>query len=164
MKTLNATLLLILTLVTTTVFANNGNDGTTTTPAPRRIMSNAFLFTESVKGYTDMFVKNERSATALKVCSCQILNVSSNNEEAQQVVVLAEKTNNGNISSDLRVAGATIETAKKQMKGQFYNSVKVVSKQQAALPCAEMYNQLKIQNGNMKLYEILDADILSRKK
>jgi hypothetical protein len=156
MKTLNFTLALILTLVVNVVFANDGS----TSPAPSRIMSSDFIF--SVKNYNELFVKNE-VATSNKVCSCQILNVKSNNEEAQEVVVFAQKSNNGDVSADLNTASATIEMAKKQMKGQFYTSVKVVSKQQATMPCAQMYKQLKNQNNNIKMYDILDADVLNRK-
>jgi hypothetical protein len=157
MKTLNFTLALIFSLVVNVVFANDGS----TTPAPGRKMSADFIF--SVKNYSQLFV-NKEVATSNKVCSCQILNVKSNNEEAQEVVVFAQKSNNGDISADLNVATATIEMAKKQMKSQFYSSVKVVSKQQATMPCAQMYKQLKNQNGNVKMYDILDADVLNRKK
>jgi exosome complex RNA-binding protein Csl4 len=157
MKTFKFILALVLTLVVNSVFANNGS----AVPAPRRIMTNDFLF--SVKNYHEVFVKNE-VVTSSKVCSCQILNVKSNNEEVENVAVFAQKTNNGDISADLNAATATIENAKKQMKGQFYNSVKVVAKRQVAIPCSELYRQLKNQNNSIKMYDILDADVLNRKK
>jgi hypothetical protein len=50
------------------------------------------------------------------------------------------------------------------MKGQFYSNVKVVAKKQVAIPCSELYKQLKNQNQDIKMYDILDADALSRKK
>jgi hypothetical protein len=157
MKTLNFTLALVVCLTVNNVFGNEGS----ATPTPSRILSNNFLF--AAKSYNELFVKKE-TATSSKVCSCQILNVKSNNEELENVAVFAQKTNNGDISADLNAANATIEMAKKQMKGQFYSSVKVVSKQQVAIPCSELYKQLKNQNQTIKMYDILDADILNRKK
>lgn len=157
MKTLNFTLALVVCLTVNSAFGNEGS----ATPTPSRILSNNFLF--SAKNYNELFVKRE-TATSSKVCSCQILNVKSNNEEVENVAVFAQKSNNGDISADLNAATATIEAAKKQMKGQFYNSVKVVSKQQVAIPCSELYKQLKNQNQSIKMYDILDADVLNRKK
>jgi cell wall-associated NlpC family hydrolase len=157
MKTLNFTLVLVLAFVVNNAFATGGSSA----PAPTRILTNNFLFT--VKSYHQLFLKNE-VATSSKVCSCQILNVKSNNEEVENVAVFAQKTNNGDISADLNAATATIEAAKKQMKGQFYSNVKVVAKKQVAIPCSELYKQLKNQNDNIKMYDILDADALSRKK
>jgi exosome complex RNA-binding protein Csl4 len=157
MKTLNVTLALVLSLVANIAFSNDGSIA----PAPRRILSNDFLV--SVKNFNQLFVKNEVT-TASKVCSCQILNVKSNNEEVENVAVFAQKTNNGDISADLNAATSTIENAKKQMKGQFYSGIKVVAKRQVAMPCSELYKQLKNQNNSIKMYDILDADVLNRKK
>lgn len=157
MKTLNFTLVLVLAFVVNSAFATGGSSA----PTPARILTNNFLFT--VKSYHELFVKNE-VATSSKVCSCQILNVKSNNEDVENVAVFAQKTNNGDISADLNAATATIEAAKKQMKGRFYTNVKVVARRQVAIPCSELYKQLKNQNQDIKMYDILDADALSRKK
>jgi hypothetical protein len=159
MKTLNLTVALLFAVAVTSLFANDGSFN----PAPRRrILSNDFLYT--IRNYSAFVGKNvANNTTSNKVCSCQILNVKSNNEQITQVALLAEKTNHGDISADLSVADAIIEKAKKQIKAQFYNTVKVVAKWQQTLPCATLYHQLKAANNDVQMFDILDADILNRK-
>lgn len=99
-------------------------------------------------------------ATGAKVCACQILKVASNNEKLEYVAVFAEKTNYGELTNSFTVAISVLEKEKKLMKNQFYPKMKVVEKISVYSSCKTLAGQLRSVNGNLRVYEILDADIL----
>lgn len=74
------------------------------------------------------------------------------------MVLLAEKTNDGS-SSVYKLAKNRIQKEKKQLKKLFYDKVEVVDEIQGTGSCKSMFYQLSSANGNLKLYEILNADI-----
>lgn len=100
---------------------------------------------------------------AAKVCACQIMNVSSNNEQMEYVAVLSEKTNNGELNDSYSIAMSVVEKEKKQMKSRFYSKIKVVGKYTVYSSCQSLLGRLQTTNGDLKVYEILDADILGSK-
>lgn len=97
---------------------------------------------------------------AAKVCACQILRVSSNNEKMEYVAVFSEKTNNGVSNNSFSVAMSVLEKEKRQMKNHFYPKMKVVERYTAFSNCRTLAGRLRSDNGNLKIYDILDADIL----
>ncbi len=99
----------------------------------------------------------ENSSNGVKVCSCQILNLESTNYNHHYVVLLAEKTNDGQ-SSAFRIAKNRIRKEKKQLKNLFYDKVKVVAEIHGTGSCKSMFYKLKMVNRNLQLYEILNAD------
>jgi hypothetical protein len=99
----------------------------------------------------------ENSAVGVKVCSCQILNLESNNYNHRYVVLLAEKTNDRR-SAAFTIAKNRIRKEKKQLKNLFYDKVKVVAELQGNGSCKSMYYKLRMVNRNLQLYEILNAD------
>ena len=104
--------------------------------------------------------KEVPKATAAKVCACQILNVSSNNETYQYVAVMAEKTNQGELNNSYSVAKSVLEKEKKLMKNQFYPKMKVLEKYTVFSSCKTLAAKLASVNSELKVYDILDADIL----
>ena len=106
-------------------------------------------------------VNNEVSkAKAAKVCACQILNVSSNNERLEYVAVMAEKTNLGELNNSYSVAKSVVEKEKRLMKNQFYPKMKVLEKYTVFSSCKSLAVKLASENIELKVYDILDADIL----
>ena len=104
-------------------------------------------------------VSSEISSTSSgRICSCQILNLESANYDHRYMVLLAEKTNDGS-SSVYKLAKNRIQKEKKQLKKLFYDKVEVVDEIQGTGSCKSMFYQLSSANGNLKLYEILNADI-----
>ena len=94
-----------------------------------------------------------------RICSCQILSMSSNNYRHDNVVVLAEKVNTGNFSAGSVMAAERIEKEKKHLKLMFYDRLKVIYRSSEATDCKSMFSKLKEQNSSLVLYDILDADI-----
>jgi hypothetical protein len=105
---------------------------------------------------------SERKADAAssrgRICSCQILDLSSANYRHSHVALLAEKTNNGS-AADFSIAKNRIEREKKQLRRQFYDKVKTVSKTTATGSCQSMIVQMKSGDSDLQVYEILNADI-----
>jgi hypothetical protein len=101
---------------------------------------------------------SETGSSRGRICSCQILNLSSSNFDHRHMAVLAEKTDHGT-SSDFSAAKNSIEKEKKHLKKMFYDKVKVVSESTAAGSCKALYVRLKSGDNNLELYEILNADI-----
>jgi hypothetical protein len=91
------------------------------------------------------------------ICSCQILDLKSRNYQYQHVVLLAEKTNNGS-AGDFEQAKAHIAKEKKHLRKMFFDRITVISEQQGAGSCQEMYFKLKTSDSRLQLLEILNAD------
>jgi hypothetical protein len=96
--------------------------------------------------------------SAGRICSCQILNLGSSNYDHRYVVLLAEKTNDGSGEAYI-VAKNRIQKEKKFLKQMFYDKVKVVAEMQGTGTCKSMFYQLRTADKNLKLYEILNADL-----
>ena len=93
-----------------------------------------------------------------KICACQLLDVKSNNEDLQNIVVFAEKTNNGDLSNEQKAAMEVIKKEKKNLK-TFYSTITVTREIIVTTDCASLYKQLKGAYNNLKVLETLDADI-----
>ena len=117
---------------------------------------------KQLKAQVDLaFDANEASKkpkTSLKVCACQILDLESKNFEHSNVALLSEKTNYGDISSDLDAAKEVLESEKKHLNKLFFTKMKVVSKTQDATDCATLARKLKSDNTDLKVYDVIDAD------
>ncbi len=111
----------------------------------------------TVKKESDLTAE-EAASSKTRICSCQILNLESSNYDHRQVVLLAEKTNDGSTSA-YAVAKERLQKEKKHLKNMFYDKVQVVAEMQAAGSCKAMFYQLRTKDKNVQLYEILDADI-----
>jgi hypothetical protein len=98
------------------------------------------------------------ASSRARICSCQILNLESSNYDHRHIALFAEKTNHGS-SSDFSVAKNRIEKEKKHLKRMFYDKIEVVAEVSAVGSCHSMYVQMKSGDRNLKMYEILNADI-----
>jgi hypothetical protein len=125
---------------------------------PKKNLFSSPEFVTSLKTYDNVYdIK-----PVLKVCACQLLTVKSKNQQIENVAVFSEKVNNGDLTADFAVATDVLEKEKKQMKMFFYETVKVVGKQVVATDCKTFYKQLKVRYDDLKMYELLDADAISR--
>ncbi|HKH60177.1 MAG TPA: hypothetical protein VKA49_05070 [Flavitalea sp.] len=93
-----------------------------------------------------------------KICACQLLDVKSTNEDLQNLVVFAEKTNNGDLTNEQKAAMTVIQKEKKNMKA-FYSEITVKREIVVTMDCASLYKQLKGAYSNLKVFGTLDADI-----
>jgi hypothetical protein len=100
---------------------------------------------------------DETSGISGRICSCQVLNLESSNYDHRNVVLLAEKTDFAS-SSGFKATRSRIEKEKKQLKKLFYNKVKTVAEMQGRGSCKSMYFRLHSADGQLQLYEILNAD------
>jgi hypothetical protein len=112
----------------------------------------------NIKNYDAVYNKKAVS----KVCACEILAVKSNRQAIENIAVFSEKTNNGDLSADFAVAKEVLEQEKKHMKFFFYQKMKVIQKIVTTGDCKTVFKQLQVQNTDLKMYELLDADAISK--
>jgi hypothetical protein len=93
-----------------------------------------------------------------KICACQLMDVKSNNEDLQNLVVFAEKTNNGDLTNEQKITMTVLQKEKKNIK-TFYSEIKVKREIVVAMDCASLYKQLKGAYNNLKVFGTLDADV-----
>ena len=93
-----------------------------------------------------------------KICACQLLDVKSNNEDLQNLVVFAEKTNNGDLSNEQQATMQVLQKERKNMKA-FYSKITVTREIIVTTDCASLYKLLKGSYENLKVFQTLDADI-----
>jgi hypothetical protein len=106
---------------------------------------------------TDLSDGKETSVSMGRICSCQILNLESSNYDHRNMVLLAEKSNDGS-STAYSIAKNRIQKEKKHLKQMFYEKVKVVAEWQAAGSCRSLFFRLQTADSHLQLYEILNAD------
>jgi hypothetical protein len=145
-------MLAMLMLVAT---AGNAND---LGALPHQLRFDSPEFLTTVLSYDREYNKE----VVTKVCACQLLTVKNKNREVDNVALFSEKINNGDLSADFDVAVKVLEQEKKHMKSFFYEKVTVIGRQLVATDCKTFYNQLKVQYTDLKMYELLDADAISR--
>ena len=102
-------------------------------------------------------------ATAAKVCACQIMRVSSKNENETLIAVFAQGTNNGDLSANFAAASSVVEKEKKHLKGLFYDKITTTENATAPTACSQMYKNIQNKYANVKIYDVLDADALNNK-
>jgi hypothetical protein len=95
----------------------------------------------------------------VKICSCQILNLQSNNYQQSDMAIFAERSSQGHFGSDLSIARKTIEREKKHMKSLFYDKLSVLDQVSEPTDCKSLYLKLKMKNNALVIYDILNADI-----
>ena len=144
------TLAFVLASIGNNLFANPGQP-------VAAIFSKTFL--ASLKNYEQSLATSESSA---KICSCQILRVESNNEPEKLIAVFAQGTNTGDLSVAYAAATAVLQKEKKHLQGFFYSKVKTQENVNAASPCSLLYKNIKVKYDDVKMYDVLDADALSK--
>lgn len=99
---------------------------------------------------------------AAKVCACQILRVESKNQKEAFIAVFAQATNTGDLSFNFSTANTVLEKEKKHLKDFFFTKVKTAENVTAATECSKMYKSIQVKYDNVKMYDVLDADALSK--
>lgn len=98
-----------------------------------------------------------------KVCSCQILSLESKNYQQRELLVFAEKTNDGKLKTDYATAQRRIEKEKRHLSQFFYDKVSKKGEMNGAFDCKTLYQQLKKNDNAIRVYDVLNADIVTRK-
>ncbi len=106
--------------------------------------------------------KSEKNKS--KVCACEILNLSNNNTQQDNVAIFSEITNNGDINAEYKTALEILQQQKKSMKNQHYDKVKVNQTITAPVDCKTLYLKMSKGAQGLVMYDILDADILAALK
>lgn len=115
-------------------------------------------------GKADVLLEKLKNKQTDRVCVCEIMDLQNSNAEFSNVAVLAEKTNNGDMGKDYKLAERQITQEKKQMKAQLFDKVKVSTRIAVATDCLSLYVKLRQETTGLKLYDILDADARSASK
>lgn len=102
---------------------------------------------------------NIRNTNTNSVCVCEIVELQNNNARFSDVAIFAEKTHNGNLGREYKIAEQKILKEKKQMKSMFFEKVKTQTKIAATSNCLGLYLQLKGRYPELKLYDILNGNI-----
>ena len=102
---------------------------------------------------------NTRNSNTNSVCVCEIVELQNNNAQFSDVAIFAEKTNNGDLGREYKIAEQKISKEKKQMKAMFFEKVKTQTKIAATSNCFSLYLQLKGRYPELKLYDILNGNI-----
>lgn len=106
---------------------------------------------------TEISVSKEEDLSSSRICSCQVLNLGSNNYDLRSVVLLSEKTNDG--SSDAFIAAKNrLQSEKSHLKKMFFDKITVLASFQGTGSCRNMFKRLQSADRNLKLYEIVNAD------
>jgi len=117
-------------------------------------------FPETLKSAYKKFVPNiSETKKSFKICSCQILDLKSNNYDHRHLAVFAEKTDNGDLSSDHSIAKSVIEKEKKHLKEMFYDQMKVINSVSESGDCLSLYSRLKADDQSLVMFSVIDADI-----
>lgn len=109
--------------------------------------------------HLNTLVSNVSVQPVNRVCVCEIMDLMNSNENLVQVAVFAEKVNSGNIGVNYQLAERSIKKERKRMKEVYFDSIKTNTKLAVNTNCKSLYNKLKKTNPDLKLYEILNADI-----
>jgi hypothetical protein len=129
--------------------------------SPKPVSPFPSTFLNSVKKADAGFnLTSEESRAKPRICSCQILSMSSRNYQHSNVAVFAEKVNSGSLAAGLDATREAIEKEKKHLRLMFYDKLQVTFRTSEATDCRSLFNRLKEQNSSLVLYDILDADIL----
>jgi hypothetical protein len=152
--------LIRLTLVTILLASYLFTQASDHSANPMRLGGKKFL--SKVKKANDLLpAEGNQATTVAKICSCQILDMKSSNYNHRHVAVFAEKTYHGD-EQDFQVTHTALEKEKKQLKKLFYDKLEVVSAHADQTDCKSLYVKLKYADQNLVIYEVLNADIVTR--
>ena len=96
--------------------------------------------------------------TNVKICACQVLHVRSNNENFQNVVLFAERTNDVSVGNLKKPTLGILQKEKKKMKA-FYSQITVKRQMVVPTDCATLYKRLQKTYENLQVFQTFDADI-----
>ncbi|MCO5235155.1 MAG: hypothetical protein M9933_02715 [Chitinophagaceae bacterium] len=104
-------------------------------------------------------LKNYISRSSRSVCVCEIMELGNNNDRLENVAIFAEKTANGNLGQEYKAAERALLRERKQLRALFFDKVKTNTKMAVTNNCLGLYLELKSKSPNLKLYDVLNADV-----
>ena len=97
-----------------------------------------------------------------KICACQLLKVSSNNEPEKMIAVFAQASNNGDLSFDFSLVQTVLQKEKKHIQDLFFSKIKVQENLTAISDCSLLFKNIKLKYDEVTMYGVLDVDALSQ--
>jgi hypothetical protein len=165
MKTFTRISVLVLALCLYGVHTIAGEKGTN--PVSFRLkafVNSSVQFMSGNAMNADRLIGKLRSGkNTARICVCEVMQLANNNDAYDQVALMSEKTNNGDLSADYKTATGLLSNEKKHMKEFFFDVLKVTRRISAPVDCVTLYLQLRSGTADMKMYDILDADIVRAK-
>lgn len=104
---------------------------------------------------------NDSSAVSNKICSCRLMDVQTSRYEKELVGIFAEMMPEGKMTSNYRLMDELIRRETVYFRIVFAKSAEVRETFRSATDCRSLYFRLKATNSRLRLYNILDADILA---
>jgi hypothetical protein len=97
-----------------------------------------------------------------KICSCQLMNVqATKNSRDHLVAIFAEKTRKGKDIINYKLMDEYIRKEKIYFKIVFIRSLEVQKRIKSKSDCLTLYTKVKAANEDVKLYNIINVDVLS---
>jgi|GEM_PF-3030449 len=96
-----------------------------------------------------------------QVCVCEIMKLGNNNDGYEEVALMSEMTGNGDLSSEYRSAAKQLVAERRRLRELFFDIVKVTEKVNAPVDCVSLYLMMAEKRSDLKLYDILDTDVLN---
>jgi hypothetical protein len=95
-----------------------------------------------------------------KLCSCQLVELQSQGYTKQRVGIFAERNQTNGKVKGYRLMDEMIRKEKVYLQKGFVDDVKVLNKYKSPTDCMTLYHQLRQQNSNFRMYDILHVDVL----
>lgn len=146
-----------LAFTTFTAMADNGSVRPENLNLKAYIKTSAQVLNNSVST-VKTFETNILSKKTNTVCVCEIMELRNNNVQISKVAVFAEKTNNGELGNDYKIAERVIRKERKQMKDVYFDEIKTDNKMAVPTSCMNLYLKLKKGTPELKLYDILNVN------
>ena len=97
-----------------------------------------------------------------KICSCQLMNVQATKDSRDHLVaIFAEKTRKGKDIIGYKLMDEYIRKEKIYFKIVFVRSLEVQKRIKSKSDCLTLYTTLKAANEEVKMYNIINVDVLS---
>jgi hypothetical protein len=98
---------------------------------------------------------------ALKICSCQLMNVQTGPFETQLVGIFAEKTLEGKPAVNYRLMNGYLRREVFYFRYVFLQSAAVNREIESPMDCTALIKQLRRDIKNLQVYNVMDIDVLS---
>ena len=142
--------ILLVVFVFSSVYSYAGIKNTRLSPG-----TGSIHFSSVTNEYDSSITVARRS---IKICSCQVLDLQSNNHRHRNIALFAEKTNGRSISFDMSRINKIMEKEKKHMQSFFYDKLTVVNVFTESTDCRSLFSKLKTKNRSLVMYDILNVD------
>lgn len=131
---------------------------------PKQFNLNLFVYTafnmdKQDARAVDQLLESYISRGSRSVCVCEIMELSNNNNQVNNVALFAEKTANGSLSNEYKTAERVLSKERRLMKSMFFDRVKTNTRMAVNSNCLSLFLKLKNQTPGLKLYDVINADV-----